>query len=113
MRLSSLGVGEQVRAVRQRGLAMHLPTVAALRGERQRIRGIEFLFAPGAGEVWLGCGEGTFLDLMPALIRRLALAHPKIVVHAAEVNVSEGHGTQHRRERRSDPASYPRAPVRR
>ena len=50
---------------------------------RQGVRSIEFLSTPGAGDVWLGCGESTLLGFVPAVIQRLAQTHPQIVVHIA------------------------------
>jgi DNA-binding transcriptional LysR family regulator len=56
---------------------------------KQGMRGIEFLATPGAGDVWIGCAEPTLHGFVPAVIQRLAELHPKIVVHAADVNPAE------------------------
>jgi DNA-binding transcriptional LysR family regulator len=56
---------------------------------KQGMRGIEFLATPGAGDVWIGCAEVTLHGFVPAVIQRLAQHHPKIVVHAADVNPAE------------------------
>lgn len=57
---------------------------------KQGMRGIEYLATPGAGDVRIGCIESTLHGLIPAIVQRLAKTHPKIVVHAAHVNPSEG-----------------------
>src|SRR5687768_15506234 len=62
---------------------------------------IEFLARPGAGDVWIGCAEVTLHGFVPAVIRRLAQQHPKIVVHAVDVNPSEN-DFQRLRDRRLD-----------
>ena len=63
--------------------------VEAFDALKQGMRGIEFLATPGAGDVWIGCAETTLHGFVPAVIRRLAQHHPKIVVHAADVNPAE------------------------
>ena len=68
---------------------------------KQGMRGIEFLATPGAGDVWIGCAEVTMHGFVPAVIRRLAQHHPKIVVHAADVNPAEN-DFQRLRDRRLD-----------
>jgi DNA-binding transcriptional LysR family regulator len=68
---------------------------------RQGVRSIEFLSAPGAGDVWVGCPESLLLGFMPAVIQRLAKAHPKILLHVALADPAAG-GFQPLRERRLD-----------
>jgi DNA-binding transcriptional LysR family regulator len=68
---------------------------------KQGMRGIKFLATPDAGDVWIGCAEPTLHAFVPAVIERLAQHHPKIVVHAADVNASENQFHQ-LRERRLD-----------
>ena len=68
---------------------------------KQGMRGIEFLATPGAGDVWIGCAEPTLHGFVPAVIQRLAQLHPKIVVHAADVNPAENE-FQRLRDRRLD-----------
>lgn len=57
---------------------------------RQGVRNIEFLSTPGAGEVWLGCGQTLLPGFVPAVIGRLAEAHPKILVHVADAYPAMG-----------------------
>ena len=68
---------------------------------RQGVRSIEFLSTPGAGDVRLGCAPGSLYGFVPAVIRRLAEAHPKIVVHVSEINAADGN-FQPLRDRRLD-----------
>ncbi len=68
---------------------------------RQGVRSIEFLSTPGAGDVWLGCAESLLLGFLPAVIQRMAQAHPKIVVHVALADPAAS-GFQPLRERRLD-----------
>jgi DNA-binding transcriptional LysR family regulator len=56
---------------------------------KQGMRDIEFHASSGAGDVWVGCMEALLHGLLPAVIQRLAQQHPKIIVHATEVNPSE------------------------
>lgn len=67
---------------------------------KQGMRDIEFLATSGAGDVWVGCVEPLLHWLLPAVIRRLAQQHPKIIVHAADVNSSEN--VHYLRERKLD-----------
>jgi DNA-binding transcriptional LysR family regulator len=62
----------------------------ALDAIKQGAREIEFLLAPGAGEVWVGCSE-SFLagGLLAEVIRRVAEQHPHIKVHVLEANTAE------------------------
>ena len=53
------------------------------------MRDVEFLATTGAGDVWIGSSEILFGGFVPAIIRRLAGSHPKIIVHATEVNPSD------------------------
>jgi DNA-binding transcriptional LysR family regulator len=66
---------------------------------KQGMRDIEFLATPGAGNVWIGCAEPTLHGFVPAVIQRLAQLHPKIVVHAADVNPAENEFSQLRNRR--------------
>src|SRR3984885_2066967 len=61
----------------------------ALDSIKQGAREIEFLRAPGAGEVWVGCSE-SFLagGLLAEVIRRVAEQHPRIQVHVLEANTA-------------------------
>lgn len=68
---------------------------------KEGMRSIEFLATPGAGDVWIGCAEVTMHGFVPAVIQRLAQHHPKIVVHAVDVNPSED-DFQRLRDRRLD-----------
>ena len=56
---------------------------------KQGMRDIEFLATSGAGDVWVGCAEPFLHGFLPAVIQRLAKRHPKIIVHAADVNPAE------------------------
>lgn len=56
---------------------------------KQGLRDIEYVATPGAGDVWIGCAEPALHGYIPAVIHRLAQHHPKIVVHAADVNPAE------------------------
>ena len=56
---------------------------------KQGMRDIEFHATSGAGDVWVGCREVQLIGFLPAVIQRLAQQHPKIIVHASEVNPSE------------------------
>jgi DNA-binding transcriptional LysR family regulator len=55
----------------------------------QGMRDIDFLSKPGAGEVWIGCGEPLMGGVVSATIQRLAQYHPDVIVHAAQVNASD------------------------
>ncbi len=67
---------------------------------KQGMRDIEFHATSGAGDVWMGCTEALLHGFLPAVIQRLAKRHPKIIVHATEVNPSEI--VHHLRERKLD-----------
>ena len=67
---------------------------------KQGMRDIEFHATSGAGDVWMGCMEALLHGFLPAVIQRLAQQHPKIIVHAAEVNPSEN--IHYLRERKMD-----------
>jgi DNA-binding transcriptional LysR family regulator len=56
---------------------------------KQGMRTIQFHATPDAGDVWIGCAEPTLHGFVPDVIERIAQHHPKIVVHAADVNTSE------------------------
>ena len=56
---------------------------------KQGMRDIEFHATSGAGDVWVGCREVQLIGFLPAVIQRLAQQHPKIIVHATDVTVSE------------------------
>src|SRR5712671_2819348 len=56
---------------------------------RQGMRDVEFLAATGAGDVWIGSSEVLLVGFVPAIVQRLARDHPKIIVHATEVNPSD------------------------
>jgi DNA-binding transcriptional LysR family regulator len=56
---------------------------------KQGIRDVEFLATPGAGDVWIGCSEILLGGFVPDVIQRLAHLHPKVVVHAAEINAAD------------------------
>ena len=56
---------------------------------KQGMRDIEFLATSGAGDVWVGCREVQLIGFLPAVIQRLAQKHPKIIMHATDVTVSE------------------------
>jgi DNA-binding transcriptional LysR family regulator len=56
---------------------------------KQGMRDIEFLATSGAGDVWVGCREVQLLGFLPAVVQRLAQQHPKIIVHATDVTVSD------------------------
>jgi DNA-binding transcriptional LysR family regulator len=75
--------------------------VEAFDALKQGMRGIKYLATPDAGDVWIGCAEPTLHAFVPAVIQRLAQHHPKIVVHAADVNTSENQLHQ-LRDRRLD-----------
>ncbi len=64
-------------------------TVEAFDALKQGMRDIEFLATSGAGDVWVGCREVQLIGFLPAVIQRLAQQHPKIIVHATDVTVSE------------------------
>lgn len=63
--------------------------VEAFDALKQGMRDIEFLATSGAGDVWVGCREVQLIGFLPAVIQRLAQQHPKIIVHATDVTVSE------------------------
>jgi len=63
---------------------------------RQGLRDIEFLSDPAAGEVRVGCPEGTAAGFVPAVIDRLTQLHPRVVVHVVTAQT----GTQVFRELR-------------
>lgn len=65
---------------------------------KQGVRDIEFLTTSGAGDVWVGCTEVLMHGLLPAVIRRLARQHPKIIVHATDVNIAEDSHCLHERK---------------
>jgi DNA-binding transcriptional LysR family regulator len=67
---------------------------------KQGMRDIEFHATSGAGDVWVGCAEPFLHGLLPAVIQRLAKQHPKIIVHASDVNPSEN--VHYLRERKLD-----------
>ena len=56
---------------------------------KQGMRDIEFHATSGTGDVWVGCREVQLLGFLPAVIQRLAQQHPKIIVHAMDVTVSD------------------------
>src|SRR5215216_5865172 len=56
---------------------------------KQGIRDVEFLATPGAGDVLIGCSEILLGGFVPDLIQRLADNHPKIIVHATEINAAD------------------------
>ena len=63
---------------------------------RQGLRDIEFLSDPAAGEVRVGCPEGTAAGFVPEVIDRLTQLHPRVVVHVVTAQT----GTQVFRELR-------------
>ncbi|MBX9778506.1 MAG: LysR family transcriptional regulator, partial [Xanthobacteraceae bacterium] len=63
---------------------------------RQGLRDVEFLLDPAAGEVRVGCPEGTAAGFVPAVIDRLTQRHPRVVVHVVTAQT----GTQEFRELR-------------
>ena len=67
---------------------------------KQGMRDIEFHATSGAGDVWVGCREVQLIGFLPAVIQRLAQQHPKIIVHATDVTVSEN--IHHLRDRKLD-----------
>jgi DNA-binding transcriptional LysR family regulator len=56
---------------------------------KQGIRDIERLTTPGAGDIWVGSAETWLGGFVPAVIRRLAESHPKVVIHAVHANASD------------------------
>ena len=67
---------------------------------KQGMRDIEFHETSGTGDVWMGCMEALLHGFLPEVIQRLAKRHPKIIVHATEVNPSEN--VHYLRERKLD-----------
>ncbi len=57
---------------------------------RQGIRGIEYLATPGVGHVYIGCGGSILHGFIPALIQRVAIQHPNIVIHVLDGNPAAG-----------------------
>lgn len=49
---------------------------------KQSARDIEFLADPSTGLVRVGCAESFMAGLLPAIIEKLSVQHPKIAVHA-------------------------------
>jgi DNA-binding transcriptional LysR family regulator len=58
--------------------------VAAFDDLRQSIKEIEFLADPTIGDVRVGCPE-TVAILLPPIIQRLSLKHPRLVLHVSDV----------------------------
>ena len=78
---------------------------------KQGMRDIEFHATSGAGDVWVGCREVQLIGFLPAVIQRLAQQHPKIIVHATDVTVSEN--IHHLRDRKLDLILGGSAPLKR
>jgi DNA-binding transcriptional LysR family regulator len=55
----------------------------------QGMRDIEFLSKPGAGQVWIGCGEALLGGFVLAVIQRLAIHRPDVIVHATQASASD------------------------
>jgi len=55
----------------------------------QGMRDVEFLAKPGAGDVWIGCGEPHIAGFVPAIIQRLAQHHPDVLVHVVVANAGD------------------------
>ena len=78
---------------------------------KQGMRDIEFHATSGAGDVWVGCREVQLIGFLPAVIQRLAQQHPKIIVHATDVTVSEN--IHHLQDRKLDLILGGSAPLKR
>jgi len=63
--------------------------VEAFDALKQGMRALRYRATPDAGEVWIGCAEPTLHAFVPAVIQRLLKHHPKVVVHARDVNAAE------------------------
>jgi DNA-binding transcriptional LysR family regulator len=56
---------------------------------RQGIREIEFLSAPGTGEVWIGASESYIAGgYLAAVIAHLAGQYPRVAIHVLEANTA-------------------------
>jgi DNA-binding transcriptional LysR family regulator len=55
----------------------------------QGMRDIEFLSRPGAGHVWVGCGEALLGGFVSAVIQRMATHRPEIIIHATQASASD------------------------
>ena len=78
---------------------------------KQGMRDIEFHATSGAGDVWVGCREVQLIGFLPAVIQPLAQQHPKIIVHATDVTVSEN--IHHLQDRKLDLILGGSAPLKR
>jgi DNA-binding transcriptional LysR family regulator len=56
---------------------------------QQGLRDIEFLAAPGVGEVRIGCPESLSAGFVPAIVERLTRRHPKVAVHVIAAQPGE------------------------
>ena len=68
---------------------------------KQGSRDIEYLSDAGTGDVWIGANEVLLGGLVPAVVQRLAEAHPNIVVHALTANTSDFDSSKSTLESRS------------
>jgi len=67
------------RALMSRGLAIFDEL-------REGIKEIEFLADPAAGELRVGSPETMNAGLLPAIAERLAVRHPRVVLHVVQAN---------------------------
>ena len=67
------------RALMSRGLAIFDEL-------REGIKELEFLADPAAGELRVGCPETMNAGLLPAIMERLAVRHPRVMLHVVQAN---------------------------
>src|SRR5450432_4130047 len=76
--------------------------VAAFDDLRRGVKQIEFLAAPTAGEIRIGCGEVYAAGLLPAIIEQLRDRYPRIVCHIDQATTASSLDFRELRERRVD-----------
>jgi DNA-binding transcriptional LysR family regulator len=69
---------------------------------RQAVSEIEFIANPTAGEVRIGCNESLSAALLPAVIERLSVQHPAVIVHISQMSRPITLEIQQLRERNVD-----------